>query len=144
MSRNLQSKFRYNLSMKKPTHILLILVILLTTQQLTAQSNQLKQLTANNTLSTLIKSKKPVLIKFWAPWCRPCRKMTPKYKKAAQKFTGQVVFAELNIDEHPSVANKYRVRSIPTLILFNNNKIVKRSTGSLSQQSIEKFVHSGI
>ena len=130
--------------MKNFNKILLTLCLIFTTQQLSAKSNQLKQLTASNTLSTLIKSKKPVLIKFWAPWCKPCKKMTPKYKKAAQKFTGKVVFAELNIDKYPSVANKYRVRSIPTLILFKNNKIVKRSTGSLSQQGIEKFVTSGL
>ena len=130
--------------MKKLTKILLTLSILFTTQQLSAKSNQLKQLTARDTLSTLIKSKQPVLIKFWAPWCKPCRKMTPKYKKAAQKFTGKVMFTELNIDKHPSVASKYRVRSIPTLILFKNNKIVKRSTGSLNQRGIEAFVNSGI
>ena len=130
--------------MKKLFKILLTLSILFTTQQLSAKSNQLKQLTARDTLSTLIKSKKPVLIKFWAPWCKPCRNMTPKYKKAAQKFTGKVVFAELNIDKHPSVASKYRVRSIPTLILFKNNKIIKRSTGSLSQKGIENFVNSGL
>ena len=130
--------------MKNFNKILLTLCLIFTTQQLSAKSNQLKQLTASNTLSTLIKSKKPVLIKFWAPWCKPCKKMTPKYKKAAQKFTGKVVFAELNIDKYPSVASKYRVRSIPTLILFKNNKIVKRSTGSLSQQGIEKFVTSGL
>lgn len=128
--------------MKKLYKILLTLSILFTTQQLSA--SQLKQLTASNTLSTLIKSKKPVLIKFWAPWCKPCRKMTPKYKKASQKFTGKVVFAELNIDKHPSVASKYRVRSIPTLILFKNNKIIKRSTGSLNQKGIENFVNSGL
>ena len=130
--------------MKKLYKILLTLSILFTTQQLTAKENRLFQLTASNTLSTLIKSKKPVLIKFWAPWCKPCRKMTPKYKKAAQKFTGKVMFAELNIDKHPSVASKYRVRSIPTLILFKNNKIIKRETGSLSQKGIENFVTSGL
>ena len=130
--------------MKKLYKILLTLSILFTTQQLMAKENKLVQLTASNTLSTLIKSKKPVIIKFWAPWCKPCRKMTPKYKKAAQKFTGKVMFAELNIDDHPSVASKYRVRSIPTLILFKNNKIIKRSTGSLSQQGIESFVSSGL
>ena len=130
--------------MKKLTKILLAFSMLVTTQQLSAKSNQLKQLTARNTLSTLIKSKQPVLIKFWAPWCKPCKKMTPPYKKAAQKFTGKVMFAELNIDDHPSVASKYRVRSIPTLILFKNNKIVKRSSGSLSQKGIESFVTSGL
>ena len=130
--------------MKKLSKILLTLSILFTTQQLTAKENKLVQLTARNTLSTLIKSKQPVVIKFWAPWCKPCRKMTPKYKKAAQKFTGKVTFTELNIDEYPSVANEYRVRRIPTLILFKNNKIIKRSTGSLSQQGIEKFVRSGL
>lgn len=130
--------------MKRFYKILLTLSILFTTQPLLAKSNQVKQLTASNTLSTLIKSKKPVVIKFYAPWCKPCRNMTPKYKKAAQKFAGKVMFAELNIDQHKSVASKYRVRSIPTLILFKNNKIIKRSTGSLSQKGIENFVTSGL
>ena len=130
--------------MKKLSITLLILITLLISQPLFAKSNQVVQLTANNTLSTLIRSKKPVLIKFYAPWCKPCKKMTPKYKAAAQKFTGKVMFAELNIDKHKSVASKYRVRSIPTLILFKDNKIIKRSTGFLSQRAIENFVNRNL
>ena len=70
--------------------------------------------------------------------------MNPRYKKAAQKFTDKVMFAELNTDRYKSTAAKYRVRGIPTLILFKNNKIVKRTTGSLSQKAIENFVKSGL
>lgn len=113
-------------------------------QPLTAQGNSVVHLTANNTLSTLIKSKKPVLIRFWAPWCKPCRKMSPGYKKAAKKYAGKVMFAELNVDQYKSVANKYRVRSVPTLILFKNNKIFKRHTGYLDQKAIETFVNCAL
>lgn len=124
----------------KTFYALLLTFIFLLSQPLLAQGKPVVKLTANNTLSTLIKSQKPVLIRFWAPWCKPCRKMSPGYKKAAQKFGDKVMFAELNIDQHPSVANKYRVRSIPTLILFKNNKIFKRYTGYLKQKAIETFV----
>lgn len=143
-SRNLQSKFSYNLYMNKSSIVLLVILIFMTSSTLFAKGNKIVTLTDNNCLSTLIKSKKPVVIKFWAPWCKPCKKMNPRYKKAAQKFTDKVMFAELNTDRYKSTAAKYRVRGIPTLILFKNNKIVKRTTGSLSQKAIENFVKSGL
>jgi thioredoxin 1 len=129
--------------MKKLIKILLIGCTLLATQHLSANES-LVQLNATNYLSTLLKSKKPVVIKFWAPWCRPCRKMTPKYKKAAKSFKGKVLFTELNIDTYKDVARRYSVRGIPTMILFKNGKIVNRSTGSLNQKAIEAFIKSSL
>lgn len=125
-------------------YVALLTFTLLVSQPLIAKGNSIVHLTANNTLSTLIKSKKPVLIRFWAPWCKSCRKMSPGYKKAAQKYAGRVMFAELNVYQHKSVANKYRVRSIPTLILFKNNKIFKRHAGYLDQKAIETFVNCAL
>ena len=129
--------------MKKSIKTLLIGCILLATQHLSANEG-LVQLTATNYLSTLLKSKQPVVIKFWAPWCKPCRKMTPEYKKAAQTFKGKVLFTELNIDTYPDISKRYSVRSIPTMILFKNGKIINRSTGSLKQKGIEAFVKSAL
>ena len=130
--------------MNKLIKTLLIGCTLLATQNLSANEEDLIQLTATNYLSKLITSKTPVLIKFWAPWCRPCRKMTPEYKKAAQSFNGKVLFTELNIDAYPEVTSRYNIRSIPTIILFKNTKIIKRATGSLDQKGIEAFVKSSL
>lgn len=130
--------------MKKLSKIILTVCLLLTTQNLSAGGNGLVELTATNYLSVLIKSKKPVLVKFWAPWCKPCRKMTPEYKKAAKSFAGKVVFAELNIDKYNNVSKIYGVQGIPALILFKNNKIINRTKGSLKQKRIEAFVKSSL
>ena len=70
--------------------------------------------------------------------------MTPEYKKAAQTFKGKVLFTELNIDTYPDISKRYSVRSIPTMILFKNGKIINRSTGSLNQKGIEGFVKSSL
>ncbi len=129
--------------MKKIIKTLFIGCVLLISHNLFA-NEELLQLTATNYLSTLLKSKQPVIIKFWAPWCRPCRKMTPEYKKAAQTFKGKVRFTELNIDTYKNVANRYSVHSIPTMILFKNGKIINRLTGSLNQKGIETFVKSSL
>ena len=130
--------------MKKLTTTILFLSLFIATSTLSAKANTIVTLTDTNCLKTLIRSNNPVLIKFWAPWCKPCKKMNPQYKKAAQKFTDKVMFAEINIDLYKSTAAKYRVRSIPTLILFKNNKIIKRTKGSLSQTDIENFVKSAL
>jgi thioredoxin len=129
--------------MKKLIKTLLIGSALLSTQNLLANEGLVK-LTATNYLSKLITSKTPVLIKFWAPWCRPCRKMTPEYKKASKAFKGKVLFSELNVDKYPDIAGRYNVHSIPTMILFKNNKIIEKATGSLDKEGIEAFVKSAL
>ena len=120
------------------------LSLLLATSSLFANGGTIKHLTSSNYLSMLITSKKPVVVKFWAPWCKPCQRMTPEYEKAARSLKGKVVFAELNVDRYKDVSRIYRVRGIPTLILFKNNKIIKRTTGGMGQKSIEKFIKSSL
>ncbi len=129
--------------MKKLIKILLIGSSLLFSQSLQANESLL-QLTATDYLSKLITSKTPVVIKFWAPWCRPCRQMTPEYIKASNAFKGKVLFTELNVDKYSDIAARYNVRSIPTMILFKNNKIIKRVSGSLDKNAIEAFVRSAL
>jgi len=130
--------------MKKLTKTILLITTLFATQPLAAKSSTPVKLTSTNYLSLLIKSKKPVLVEFWAPWCKACKYTMPKYKKASKKFKGKVVFAELNVDSYADVAPRYGVRSIPTLILFKNNKIVKRLKGAQTQKEIETFVKNAL
>jgi thioredoxin-like negative regulator of GroEL len=70
--------------------------------------------------------------------------MTPEYEKAARTLGNKVVFAELNVDKYQDVSRIYRVRSIPTMILFKNNRIIKRTSGGMGQKSIEAFVKSSL
>ncbi|MCF6207660.1 MAG: thioredoxin [Sulfurovum sp.] len=119
---------------------LTVTALLLTAQGLMANEHQIVHLTSSNYLSKLITSKKPVVVKFWAPWCRPCRQMAPEYDKAAHALSDKAIFAELNVEKYPDVSKIYRVRGIPTLIIFKNNKIIKRSTGGMGQKGIETFV----
>ena len=130
--------------MKTLLKLILLGSILLTTQSALARDNSLLELTNSNYLSKLLKSDKPVLVKFWASWCGPCKRMTPEYHKAAATFKGKVTFAEVNVDTQKQVSQVYQIRSIPTLILFRKNKIINRTTGSLNKKQIEAFVKSSL
>ncbi|MBA1421615.1 MAG: thioredoxin [Epsilonproteobacteria bacterium] len=109
--------------MKTLSKLILLGSILLTTQGALARDNSIVELTNSNYLSKLLKSDKPVLVKFWASWCRPCRTMTPKFHKAAHTFKGKVTFAEVNVDTQKQVATRYQIRSLPTMILFKKDNL---------------------
>jgi len=81
-----------------------------------------------------------VVVDFWAPWCGPCKMIEPSIKKLASEMRGKVVFAELNVDENPKVAMRYRVMSIPTLILFRKGKMTDRSVGALPYDLLKDWI----
>ena len=74
---------------------------------------------------TVLQSDKPVLVDFWAQWCGPCRMIAPAVGELAEEYNGRVAVGKLNIDENPDTPQKYGVRSIPTLLLFKDGKVVK-------------------
>jgi len=78
---------------------------------------------------TVLKSKTPVLVDFWAPWCRPCLMAAPVLEEIAEEYTGKLIIAKLDVDQNAQTAAKYGIMSIPNLIIFKNGKPVSQIVG---------------
>ena len=94
------------------------------------------KLTAQNFESEVLKADKPVLVDFWAEWCGPCKMLSPVISEIAEEYEGKVKVAKLNIDEEMALAVQYGIASIPTVLLFENGKIVKKSVGFAPKESL--------
>ena len=96
------------------------------------------ELTEGTFDSTVLKSDLPVLVDFWAVWCGPCRQVAPIVEALATKWGGKAVVGKLNVDDHGSIAERYQIMSIPTLVLFKGGQIVERVVGMARQADLEK------
>jgi len=80
---------------------------------------------------------RPVLVDCWAAWCGPCRMLAPTIDALARSAAGRFVVAKLDVDANPNVASKFRVSSIPTMLIFKSGTLVDQIVGLQSQQAIE-------
>ena len=100
------------------------------------------EITSENFDKEVLKSDRPVLIDFWAPWCMPCKMLTPTVEKLAEEFKGKVNISKCNVDDSPSLATDLSVLNIPTLVLFKKGEEVTRLVGVNSKAAIESKIRS--
>jgi len=93
----------------------------------------------------ILKTDKPVLVDFWAPWCEPCRMQGPIIEDVAKTLGDKAKVGKLNVDENPTIAGKYSVMSIPTLMIFKDGKPVKQFVGVQNKETLvselNKLIH---
>jgi len=90
----------------------------------------------------VLNSSKPVLVDFWAEWCGPCKQIAPSLEDMATDKDAQLSIAKINIDENPSVPQKYNVRGIPTLMLFKDGELAATKVGALPKSKLYEWVDS--
>lgn len=92
--------------------------------------------TKENFENEVINSEIPVIVDFWAEWCGPCRMLAPILKEVADEFDGKVKVAKVNVDNDGELAEKYKIISIPTLIVFSKGEQVKKSIGYMEKSEV--------
>ncbi len=85
--------------------------------------------TDQNFEAEVLKSSTPVLVDFWAPWCGPCRMLSPMISELAQEYSGRAKVVKLNTDDNPNIASQFNISAIPALLFFKNGKLVEQLTG---------------
>lgn len=88
----------------------------------------------------VLRSDQPVLVEYWAEWCGPCRMMAPLLDETARLYDGQLRVMKVNVDEEPTLARRYNVRSIPTMMIFRDGHPAATKVGAVNRSRLEEFI----
>lgn len=101
-----------------------------------------KTFSDGNFTTDVLSSPVPVLVDFWAPWCGPCKMISPVIDELAVEAAGRFVVGKMNIDDSPVTPSKYGVSAIPTLIVFKNGEVVHRFTGVTGKEELKRAMEA--
>lgn len=102
------------------------------------------EVTDANFETEVVKSDKPVLVDFWAPWCGPCRMVAPLVEELAEEYDGKVKFVKVNTDDNVNIATRYGIRSIPTLLMFKGGEPIDQIIGFRPKGDLKKTVDKAL
>ena len=88
----------------------------------------------------VLQADRPVLVDFWAVWCAPCRMLEPTVDAVAEKYQARALVVKVNVDDNPSISQRYGIKGIPTLILFKDGKEEERVVGATSKEAISRMI----
>ncbi|MGE5614018.1 MAG: thioredoxin [Bacillota bacterium] len=101
-------------------------------------------LTKDNFDRIVYDSDKPVIVDFWAPWCGPCRMVAPVMEQLAQEYDGKAVIGKVNVDDESELAAKFRIMSIPTVIMFKDGKVIEKIIGARPKSDFAELLDRNI
>lgn len=103
-------------------------------------SEKISILTDEDFEAEVIQSKETVVVDFWAPWCAPCKIIVPVMEALSEEYSGKVKFAKLNVDDNNDSAVKFGIRSIPTIMIFKEGKIMDQVVGVVPKDNMKRLI----
>ena len=100
------------------------------------------ELRSSNFDQHIVRNEVPVIVDFWASWCGPCQALAPRFEEVSRQFEPHVRFAKVCTEDEPGIAQRFNVRSIPTLIAFRNGREVARQMGALDSATLARWVQT--
>lgn len=104
----------------------------------------IKEIMDSNFNEEVVASNEAVVVDFWAPWCGPCKMLGPVLEDLSSEYDGKVKFVKVNVDENPSVSQRYRISSIPTVMVFKNGETADTIVGFRPKQVISELIEKHI
>lgn len=103
-----------------------------------------KDVSAKSFKREVLKSKIPVMVDFWAPWCGPCQQVSPMVEAIGRDYAGKLRVVKVNVDDNPKLSKQYNIMSIPTLMVFSDGDLVERTQGAQPRRVVERMIEQAM